>query len=675
MLENNWPLRYGKVMIMTDQDLDGSHIKGLVINLFDSMWPDLLDQGFVCSMITPIIKVRKSNQEKSFYTLQDYDTWKKKNNEGKGWNIKYYKGLGTSTTAEAKEYFKKLHVIDYFRDDEVLEQLVGGKSDTSVQLSPSKNKNKVDLAFRKDRADDRKMWLRNYQRESIPDFTKKSMSCNEFIDTELIHFSNYDNDRSLPSICDGLKPSTRKILFSAFKRNLVKEIKVAQLAGYVSENAAYHHGEKSLEGSIVGMAQDFVGSNNMNLLEPIGQFGTRLLGGKDAAQSRYIFTQLSPFTKTLFNAQDEPLYKCLNDDGVPIEPESYCGTLPNILINGGEGIGTGFSCYIPAYNPIDIINYVKCKLDDKETPELKPWYRGFQGTIEEISKGTYLSVGCFEKLSSTEIRVTELPIGTWTEKYIEFLDKISIDKGKEDAKHFVKSYCDNSSESKVDITIKFNPTTLAKFLTKPDVDGVKNIVKLLKLYCRINTSNMWLFDTKNRIKKYDTVDEIIDEWFHYRYNLYVERKIYILKKLNKELNIIKYKVLFINEIIEETLDIRNKSKADVYNLLESKNYPKLSTKLDEDEINQSYDYLLNMNLYKLTKEEVDKLNKEKDTKQMEVDDLENTTEKVLWVREIDLMKDIYDKELKKYVNKAEGNKGDSKTKSKKKKYYHKKKII
>ena len=643
-IEKIWPLRYGKIMIMTDQDLDGSHIKGLVINLFDSMWPLLIDQGFICSMITPIVKTRKGKKEEIFYTLQDYEKWRENTNNGKGWNIKYYKGLGTSTIAEAKDYFKQLKVIDYYREDEIIEEHAKsldkynnsgklGKVVDNVEVELCK-KNRIDLAFRKDRADDRKAWLGQYNRQNIPNFNKKEMSCNEFIDTELIHFSNYSNDRSIPDIRDGLKPSTRKIMFSCFKRNLSNEIKVAQLAGYVSENAGYHHGEKSLEGAIVGLAQDFIGSNNINLLEPIGQFGTRLLGGKDAAQSRYIFTKLNPLTKIIFNQDDETLYNYMDDDGSPIEPESYCGVLPMILINGGDGIGTGFSTNIPCYNPMDIIKQIKNKMDDKPYNELLPWYNGFNGTIEKFNNYSYITKGKYIKISSTEIKITELPIGTWTEKYIEFLDKCSIDKGEQNDKQFIRNYTDNSTESNIDITIRFSTTVLTKMLIKPSQDGIRHIEKQLKLVSKLNTSNMWLFNTENKMNHYNNIYEIMDEWYHYRYELYVKRKQYLLTKLCKELDIIKYKVKFIEEIINETLDIKNKTKQKVYDILKEKGYPILSIKFDDD-MNKSYDYLLNMNFYKLTQEEIEKLKKEKDNKEFEHNTLLTTTEKQLWTNELD----------------------------------------
>ena len=196
------------------------------------------------------------------------------------WKIKYYKGLGTSTDKEAQEYFNNilLHRIDF--------KWVDNEDDDSI-----------DLMFNKKRADDRKLWLQTYDPENALDHSIKQLRYKDFSNKEMILFSIADNMRSIPSLCDGFKPGQRKILYSCFKRNLKGELKVAQLSGYVAEHSAYHHGEISLAQTIIGMAQNFVGSNNINLLMPIGQFGTRNQGGKDHASGRYIFTSLNKVTR------------------------------------------------------------------------------------------------------------------------------------------------------------------------------------------------------------------------------------------------------------------------------------------------------------------------------------------------------------------------------------------
>jgi DNA gyrase/topoisomerase IV subunit B len=259
-------LRYGRVMLMVDADVDGSHIKGLLFNLFHSLWPSLVsvnDFRFVCTMLTPIVKVFKGKESRSFYCLGDFEEWKG-SHSATGWTTKYYKGLGTSTDEEAVEYFTNMKNVAY----------TWTPGDPEVRGGSSPSESSLDLAFNKARADDRKEWLGKYDKNAVLDYKDTEVSYEDFVHRELIHFSNYDLERSIPNMCDGLKVSQRKIMYCAFKKPLWdKEIRVAQFAAYVSENSAYHHGEASLQMAVVGMAQNFVGSNNINLLRPNGQFG------------------------------------------------------------------------------------------------------------------------------------------------------------------------------------------------------------------------------------------------------------------------------------------------------------------------------------------------------------------------------------------------------------------
>jgi len=398
-------LRYGKVLFMTDQDLDGSHIKGLGINLFQSEWPTLINiPGFIGFMNTPILKAKKGNVELNFYNEGEYNEWKT-NNDNKGWKVKYYKGLGTSTGKEFREYFEQKKIVGFEHSD---------KSDDVI-----------DMVFNKKRADDRKDWLKYYDRDAYLDTTKTNVSYEEFINREFIHFSKYDCDRSIPNLMDGLKISLREILFSAFKKNLTSEIKVAQFSGYVSEHSGYHHGEASLNAAIVGMAQNFVGSNNINLFMPNGQFGTRLQGGKDSASERYIFTQLNKITRSIFRSTDDHILKYLYDDGIEVEPIYYAPIIPMVLINGSKGIGTGFSTDIMCYNPLQIIEFLKNKLSSIENNiEFIPYYEGFKGHISKINNDKFLIKGIYEKIGIDKIKVSELPVGYWTEDFKELLENL-----------------------------------------------------------------------------------------------------------------------------------------------------------------------------------------------------------------------------------------------------------
>ncbi len=668
--EDNWPLRYGKIMIMTDQDCDGSHIKGLIMNFFHAFWPSLLEIGFVTSLITPIIKVSKKKTIKSFYNLSDYEKWKSKNQNGKGWHIKYYKGLGTSTSKEAKEYFQNLKIVSYNWNNE-------------------QSTKALNLAFNKKKADDRKYWLQSYKRDEILDSDKMKVNYEEFIEKELKHFSNSDLNRSIPSVCDGFKPSQRKVMFSCFKRNLKKEIKVAQLAGYVSEHSAYHHGETSLQGTIINLAQNYTGSNNINLLKPNGQFGTRIQGGKDSASPRYIFTQLSDITSLIFRESDFPLLDYLNDDGVKIEPEYYIPILPTILVNGAQGIGTGYSTTIPNFNPVDIIQAIQLKLNGKPCPEVKPWYKGFRGTIEKLNDKQYISRGIYKKIGSNTIHITELPIGTWTEDYKQFLETLIIDKSKPHKRQIIVNFEDNSTECDVDFTLKFKPISLMRLMKKDnEKNGTPHIAKLLKLTSTkyTNLSNMHLYDADNKIKKYHSVDEILDDFIKVRYQFYVDRKVYILDKLQKELELINYRVKFINEIIHDTIDLRKKKKTVIYELLKNKGYPMLSinntktnTKINTKTNTKTYDYLIKMPLDTLTEEKIKELEAIHEKKNKEFKSLEGKSEKDIWKDELvktksQITKLLIPKKSKslKINKKSKSNKTNS-NKIKKKKYKIKKK--
>ena len=620
-------LRYGHVMFMTDQDLDGSHIKGLCVNLFHSQWRELLEiDDFLGFMNTPIIKAKKGSQELSFYNESDYKQWKQAHNNGKGWKIKYFKGLGTSTAKEFKEYFADKKFV-YFKHE-------GQTCD-----------NAIDMAFNKKRADDRKDWLGEYEPDAVLNPDNNSISFEEFIDKELIHFSKYDCDRSIPNLMDGNKISTRKILFAAFKRKLTSEIKVAQFAGYTSEHSCYHHGEKSLVEAIVNMAQEFVGSNNINTLLPLGQFGTRMGGGKDHASERYIFTMLNPLTKFIYHEEDLPVLNYLDDDGTAVQPDFYAPIIPMSLVNGGKGIGTGFSYEGLCYNPVQIVKYLKWKLTKsaKTHPNITPYYEGFKGEISKISDikdaldtskvyKKYLIKGVWKIIGVDKIQITELPIGVWTDDYKKFLESIIDDSGnkKSKKKQILKNYIDMSTDTEVDITLKLVPGVMQNLLPKKADYGCNQLEKALGMYTTRTTTNMNLFDSKQRLKKFTTVYEIIEAYFTVRYNLYIKRKEHQIRLLEYQLVKLSNKARFIHEQIVEppTLVLRKKKKQEVIALLKSKNYDVI----DKD---KDYKYLRTMTIDSLEEENVAKLLKDKGNKEADLNILKIKTIEQMWLEELD----------------------------------------
>jgi DNA topoisomerase-2 len=695
-------LRYGGIVILTDQDVDGSHIKGLLINFFHYFWPELLKiEGFIQSIATPIVKVYRNSDTKKqdpeiFYTLTEYKKWCEKQGEdfNKKFKIKYFKGLGTSTASEAKESFNEFekNIINYVWSVGTTDRskLIGNtKSDPYNNLEDSDNENEnqnknnninidnsdntsqsskslkhtksgmskdkklddnvsvcsehvdknepsyqaITLAFAKNRANDRKVWVKQRDENLIIENNIKKIPVYDFINKDLIHFSHEDNLRSIPDLIDGLKPSQRKILYGAFKRKLdSEEIKVAQLSGYISEHTGYHHGEASLQGAIINMAQNYCGSNNINLLYPSGNFGTRRLGGKDTSSPRYIFTQLSSLTRNIFITKDEFVLEHVIEEGDVVEPVRYYPIIPMILVNGSEGIGTGYSTNIPSYNPLDIINNIKTYIEGTQMDklnELTPWYSGFNGLIEKhIDKKNqvkYISHGKYEQLDEYTLRITELPVGMWTQTYIDFLSKLI-----EDA-NMLSDYENNCGNHKIDFKLCFRNGELQKLLK------TNSLEEKLKLTSSIQVSNMHVYKN-NEIVKYSNPNNIIKDYADIRLQIYQKRKNYLIKVLENELELLRYRRKFIKEVISNKLVISKKPKQVLIEELREKEYLELSTNINSK---PSYDYLVGMPMWTLTQEKIDELESNYNEKKQEIDTYKNKSIQSLWLEELEVLLNSY----------------------------------
>jgi DNA gyrase/topoisomerase IV subunit B len=609
---------HGSIGNLVVHNCDGSHIKALLFNMFNSMWPSLMAQdGFLTSMLTPIIKAKNKKQCIEFYNMGDYENWKETVNQ-KGWEIKYYKGLGTSTSNEAKDYFRDMKKVTYIWEDK-------------------KSAESLDMAFNKKRADDRKEWLYNYNKNNTLDYKDPKVNYTDFIDKDLIHFSNYNLERSIPSLCDGFKISTRKIIYSCFKRNLTKEIRVSQLAGYVSETANYHHGETSLQEAIIGLAQNFVGSNNINLLMPNGQYGDRIMGGSNSASPRYLNTELNSLTLIIYNKADNNVINYLDDDGYKIEPEFYMPIIPMLLVNGSTGIGTGFSTNIPCHNPQSIVNVLKkmlkAKTSDIETDDIIPWYQGFKGKIVK-DKGKLMSVGNYSRLTSSRMEITELPIGVWTQDYKEFLEKM-IEKDDK----ILRDYESHYTESTVHFILDFYPGVVNNLL-EPDIScGLTKFEKMFKLSSSKNfsTSNMHIYNEKGTIIKCATALEIIKLFYNVRIVYYQKRKDFLIDQLENELIYLDARIKFILDIIEDRLQVSNQKKSVIEEYLKKNSYPLMDNK---------YEYLIKMPIYNLTYEKKEEFMNEIKNKKEMLETIKSTSIEQMWLSDLT----DFEKGYKTFVN-------------------------
>lgn len=590
-------LRYGSLVIMSDQDQDGSHIAGLVINLFKSKFPSILHvKGFLKRFVTPVLKVKRANAEKVFYTVQDYDAWKA-TAEGSTWGgrVFFYKGLGTSTSAEGREYFSDLprHIKEYVYDAD---------SDTWI-----------DLAFDPKKADQRKTWLVNGCDETL-DYADSSVTIADFVNKDLIHFSLADIRRSIPDGVDGLKPSQRKALFGMFDLNVTSDQKVAQLVGKITARCSYHHGNVSMEGTIINMAQDYVGANNVPLLVPSGQFGTRLAAGSDAASPRYIFTRLSPLASTLFPSADLPVLDYVVDDGVQVEPVRFYPILPMLLVNGGKGIGTGWSTNVLMHSPIDVADAVKALLDGDDFDSPKPWYRGFRGVISG-NHPTFTCDASYETLDDGRIRILDIPIGKSTNDYIEFLDKLE-ESGK------IASYVKEHTEDLAQFVVKLSASA-----TVADLELSRKMDKASNMHAIFN----------GRVRLFTDAKDLIRAFYDERLSVYVKRKAHIIATLDRELLLLSEKMRFILAVINKEIKVFNVPRATVEARLDELEFARLA----RGDGPVGYDYLLSMPISSLTLENVQKMQRDRDAKATELEAMRGRDPKDIWRSEIDAFVEAY----------------------------------
>lgn len=588
-------LPYRHVVIFTDQDHDGSHIMGLVLTFLRELYPSLFKvwPDFVKRFATPLVKAKVGKELKCFYSEVEFKKWKETNTPV---SVKYYKGLGTSTDTEAKEYFRNIQ-----------------RHLTIVQHTGDASEKAISTFFAASQADMRKTLLKQIDPNSCIDYEKDVTTFENFCHDELIHHCAADNERSIPSAIDGFKPSHRKILFTARKR-IKKEMRVAALAAMTTEETAYHHGEASLVMAIMMMAQQHVGTNNISYLVPKGQFGSRC-DKRDTglAAPRYVYTEPSAASRLVFKAEDDGILSFLEDDGISIEPEYYIPVIANALINGSEGIGTGYKTSIPPFNPKEVIQATREFIEKGQVQtQLLPFYQGFKGTIELV-EGGFLCTGLYTFDKNT-LTITELPPKVWSNPYFEWLQHRDLS--------FVNDVQQHSTKDSVCIKVVCKPNTSLSH---------EKILEEFKMTTKITTTHMFLYDAQHVLQQYKDPEDVIKEHAAVRRNKYRARLDKQIEELEMELVLIENKHRFVQEVVSDAIDLRQMTKDELKSYFTTHNF------FEHNE----FKYLLDMKIYAITKDEVKRLVDLLTQKNGDLDILKKTTVDSLWLKELNEFEAFY----------------------------------
>jgi len=439
------------------------------------------------------------------------------------------------------------------------------------------------------------------------------MTIEKFLDEEVVDFASYSTLRAIGSAIDGLKNASRKVVFSLGTLPN-KETKVSILSGLVMIKSEYLHGE--ISGSIIQIAQNHIGSNNIPLLQREGNFGTRF--EPTASATRYIFTKKEDYFDDIFSKEYNDVLIEQEFEGTIIEPRFYIPTIPLILINGSEGIATGFAQKILPRNKKEVIQYIKAKLNNEELNfTLMPSFNGFRGSVSKgATPNQFLISGSFMRISSTRIQITELPIGYDLASYTKVLDDL-------EDKKLIKSYKDMSEDD----VFMFEVHMEGKVLKNSD-EMISDRLKLTKKV----SENYTVIDEDNRIRVMNSAEEILDYYIDIKQKYDIKRKNNLIEKQELYLKELKSKYLFLEGVTSEKIKV-NKTKKDDLN----KALADYKGIIEKD---GSFDYLLRIPIYNLT---LEKLQETKDKileTNSNLEETRNKTVQATWIEELNQMEGI-----------------------------------
>ena len=601
-------LRYqGHILIMTDQDHDGTHIKGLLINVFGNYYPSLIKRNYIKFLQTPVMIAKKGSQVTDLYTSGQIDKFMNENNNGLSWKLRHIKGLGTLSKADIDRIMIKPIVTTLIESENMREYFR--------------------IWFNKDKkySNQRKEKLEKWTTSQIPVNPPVSISVHDFFENVFPEFGLLSLKRAIPCF-DGFKQSQRQAIDGSLKRREIftEPVKVENLANFISDKDHYEHGAISMGKTIIGMAQDFVGSNNVPLFLQSGQFGTRNEGGKDAANPRYPDVLLWDGIGKIIRKEDNECltYRYVNGDKV--EPEVFWPVIPLLLVNGNVGIATGYSTYIPSFHFLHLCLWLLQRLKNKKLPELIPFFRGFKGQVipksREINKegekrkcNYFVTKGTYTKFQDGSVEVTELPVGRWTKTYFDWLLKLESTK-------MITSVMNNSNDTEVKFKIKGFPV--------PNVESLK----LKKTY---SLNNMTVIKPDGKIKIYTSPEEYMEDFYIWRLECYEKRRDHQIKKIKISIDNLSTKLKIILAIKEKkVLLFKNDEFIDKDNLLEQI----YNLGLDKEIVDS---VMKNLQIYNLTKGDAknveDQMKKEYDL----LVKLHNQKAEEIWEEEIKEAMEVY----------------------------------
>jgi len=632
--DNRKKLRYGHLMIFADADVDGYHIIGLLLANIKNRFPGLLNSGFVSFWQTKIYKATYGKDVHKFYSIYDFEQWRKTVDNIKKWKIKSYKGLASSDSSEIVEDFKEFRTVKFLFDDET-------------------NKS-IDVAFNTNMIKKRKQWILQWS-DKISDVYTKAVPISKFINTKVCEYSVANLHRLIPSAIDGLKDSQRKILYAMFElwkgtgKSLFKKspesVKIVSFTGECMKLTHYDHGDASMNQTIIKMAQSFVGTNNLSYFYPDGRVGNRLTGRK-GGEPRYVRININNFIEYIFRKEDFILYEKDNIEDSQVEPYFYSPIIPMCLVNGATAVASGFSTFIPNHSPGDIINALIEIINGGSCPKLSPWYREFNGEItiknnisetEELitendveiditddniikdmeekavvkrSKGLSMITKGKIEIDNNNIHITELPIGIWTKDYKDYLTNLFKAK-------IIGKVITNSSDTKVS----------EKFRVKDVKMGTLKKLRLTKSY---GLNNMVLLDLNRRPIKFDGIEHIMMWFYENRLKLYRKRQKKQIIVMKDEVNKILEKIIVMKLFLENRDNFINRSDEDINSfLIENDASPAVFNRLS---------------LSSVSKNNIKKLKKEYKDYMEEIEKLRNTDVKIIWLSELEELKNILSKD-------------------------------